>query len=161
MLVRHGATAWSEGGRLCGHADVPLSASGRVVAAALAPRLGRRAFDGVWSSDLVRAVETARLAAGEPVTDRRLRELDLGALEGLRWRDLDEGVRHGLLAFDGFRAPGGESVKELRARVQAFLDDLPPGRHLLVTHGGVIRALLRERGCDRRVEPGGLAAVRR
>ena len=160
MLVRHGATSWSEAGRLCGWTDVALSPAGRARASALAPRLGRRGFDGVWSSDLSRALETARLAAGEPVADARLREIDFGDLEGCRWDQLDASTREALLGFDGFRAPGGGSAGDLRARAASFVGNLPPGRHLVVTHGGVIRALLRERGCERRVEPGGLAVVR-
>ena len=41
------------------------------------------------------------------------------------------------------RRPGGESMADLARRLQAFLEEVPPGRHLVVTHGGVIRAALK------------------
>ena len=82
------------------------------------------------------------------------RAFDFGDLEGLRWDDLDNATRAGLLDFDGFVAPGGESVADFGARIDAFVDGLGPGHHLLITHGGVIRHLLRRAGSDSMVEPG-------
>jgi len=152
LLVRHGSTAWSEAGRLCGWADVPLSARGRAEAGALRRRIGEiRGLCATWSSDLLRARETARLAGLAASPDARLRELDFGSVEGSRWEELSDPIRAGLLGFDGFRAPGGESVAGLAARVGGFLSGLPPGSHVLVTHGGVIRLLLSDR---RAVAPG-------
>jgi broad specificity phosphatase PhoE len=81
-LVRHGATDWSDAGRLNGWTDVPLNERGRLQARSLAERLAGRQFAAVWSSDLMRAIETAQLAVGEPVPDGRLRELGFGSLEG-------------------------------------------------------------------------------
>jgi 2,3-bisphosphoglycerate-dependent phosphoglycerate mutase len=155
-LVRHGATAFSEAGRLTGWADVPLSARGRLQARALRSRLSGRRFAGVWSSDLARAMETAVIVAGASRRDRRLRELDFGELEGKTWTEVPADVRRGLLAFEAFRAPGGESVDQLRARVRRFVEELAPGHYLVVTHGGVVRLLLRDGGRDR-VVPAGCA----
>ena len=153
VLVRHGATAWSERGRLTGWRDIPLNRRGRNQARRLRRRLSG-SFDSVWSSDLRRAADTARLSIGEARADPRLRELDFGSIEGAAWASLPERIRMGLEAFDGFRAPGGESVADLRARVLGLIDELGPGRHLLVTHGGVIRTLLRLRDRDVLVRPG-------
>jgi broad specificity phosphatase PhoE len=61
-LVRHGETPWNALGRLTDWSDVPLSARGEAQALALAPFLAAERFDGVVSSDLSRAVQTARLA---------------------------------------------------------------------------------------------------
>jgi probable phosphoglycerate mutase len=158
-LVRHGATDWSDAGRLNGWTDVPLNEPGCRQARSLIEGLACRRFTGVWSSDLVRATETAGLAGWEAVGDRRLRELDFGRLEGSRWEECRPEVRGALLAFDGFRAPGGESVAELRSRVFGFLDALAAGAHLVFTHGGVIRLLLRDAGPDRRVLPGAVVRV--
>jgi probable phosphoglycerate mutase len=114
----------------------------------------------VWTSDLRRAVETATIiASGEPTPDARLRELDFGTLEGKRWNECPADIQAALLAFEGFVAPGGESVEALRVRVGSFLADLPPGDHLIVTHGGVIRCLLSARGEDRRVGPGAIVEL--
>jgi probable phosphoglycerate mutase len=160
-LVRHGATDWSDAGRLNGWTDVPLNERGRLQARSLAERLAGRQFAAVWSSDLMRAIETAHLAAGEPVPDGRLRELNFGSLEGRLWEECPPMVRDALVAFDGFGAPEGESVGELRSRVLEFVEGLPDGEHLVFTHGGVVRVLLREDGRDQQVFPGEIVWVLR
>jgi probable phosphoglycerate mutase len=158
-IVRHGETPASRGRTLAGWTDVPLTPHGETQAAALRPVLESEHFDGVWSSDLIRTVITARLARGEPRQDSRLRELHFGALEGVAYETMDRQWLEGLLRFEGFRAPAGESFAELRQRVMSFVDDLPPGRHLLFTHGGVVRMLAREVGEDRFVPTGTLLVV--
>jgi probable phosphoglycerate mutase len=158
-LVRHGATDWGDAGRFLGWSDVPLNALGRRQAGRLGERLAGERFSSVWSSDLRRASDTARLAVGGATPDRRLRELDFGEMEGRRWEECSIETQEGLIAFDGFRAPGGESVAELRNRVLAFAGDLRSGDHLLFTHAGVIRILLREADRDRHVPPGTLEQV--
>jgi len=146
-LVRHGQTPWNAQGRLAGWTDLPLSPVGQAQARQLGEWLRQERFSRVVASDLRRAVETARLAYGEP--EERLwglREIDFGRLEGLAWTELPEEHKQALLRFDGFRAPGGESVAEFRTRVYAALSALPEGRVLVFTHGGVLRLVLRELG---------------
>lgn len=147
-LVRHGETEWNTARRFQGSTDLPLNDAGRNQAASLAVALTGRTFDGVWSSDLIRAVETARIAVGEPAVDERLREMDFGEMEGEVWDELPADVQAALVRFDGFEAPGGESIDAFRARVVEFCDALPAGDHLLVTHGGVVRLLRRACGDD-------------
>ena len=152
-LVRHGETDWSAERRYTGHSDVPLNAVGVAQAEALAS-IAEGPYDSIWCSDLTRCVETARLMGVDAMPTPELREFDFGDLEGKRWDDLDELIRQGLLDFDGFVAPGGESVAEFGARIDAFVHDLGRGHHLLVVHGGVIRHLLRRSGVDADVRPG-------
>ena len=140
-LIRHGETEWTCAGKFCGRSDPPLTERGRAEARAVRPLLTGETFDGVVSSPSVRALETARLAYGEPVTESRLQELDFGELEGLTWHESSDELRLKLGSYDDFCAPGGESVPELGERVLAALRDLGPGRHLVFTHGGVIRFL--------------------
>lgn len=155
-LVRHAVTRWTLAGRITGWTDVPLNAVGRAQAAQLGERLAARSFDSVWCSDLCRATQTATIAVGLGRADPRLRELDFGRLEGLTWDACPPGLRRDLVAFDDFRAPGGESVGDLRRRVLDVIAGLPSGDHLLITHGGVIRTLLRWTGRDGAVAPGEL-----
>lgn len=148
-LVRHGQTDWNRRHLLQGWVDIPLNQRGERQARELAGSLRRRSFTGVWSSDLSRAVETARLAYGEPIQSEALRELDFGEIQGLSWEGISQDVRDQMIAFDGFAAPGGESHSQMRERVMVFLNSLGEGVHLVFSHGGVIRMLRRLCGDDR------------
>ncbi len=158
-LVRHGETPSSRDGFLAGWTDVPLTEVGKDQARALRPLLAAQTFTSAWSSDLDRTMTTARLAYGETKADRRLRELHFGELEGQAWREVAPHHMNALMAFEGFVAPGGESLVDLRARVLAFVGDLAPGRHLLFTHGVVIALLSREVGQKELIPTGTLRVI--
>jgi probable phosphoglycerate mutase len=158
-LVRHGETTYSATRRVAGWSDPPLTDNGRRQAKELRSIIDGAEFTGVWSSDLIRAVESARLAWGEPVADRRLRECHFGALEGCTYEEADTTNAAVFRDFRGFRAPDGESHTELRDRVWDFLRGLAPGRHLLVVHGGVIRVLTQDLGVDRFVPTGSVVGL--
>ncbi len=147
--MRHGETELNASGTWQGQLDVPLSKTGERQAARLAARLaalGER-FSGVYSSDLARAMATAMPLARSlrlPVRpDPRLREICLGELAGKPRGVLLQGYAEVLEATRedpwGARFPGGESLADVRERLEAFLSGLPPGRHLVVTHAGPIR----------------------
>ena len=76
-----------------------------------------------------------------------LREIDVGALAGLSREEAEarspEFIRAAQRDPWHTPRPGGESMADLARRLEAFLETLPAGRHLLVTHGGVIRAALK------------------
>ena len=159
-LVRHGSTDSTDARRFLGWKDEPLNVNGVRQAEELRKSLRDQSFQSVWSSDLERAVRTAESITQEVHIDPRLREVDVGLLEGKTWEECDPFTQEGLLRFEGFRFPGGESVDELRARVEDVLGEIDePGDHLVVTHGGVIRLLLRRIGDDRSIPPGELVAV--
>jgi 2,3-bisphosphoglycerate-dependent phosphoglycerate mutase len=158
-LVRHGETPASRAQILAGWTDVPLTEVGEREARTLRPVLARVTFEGVWSSDLRRTIATARLAWGEPRQDARLREIHFGELEGLHWPALEDSHRVALETSQGFATEHGETFERVRARVVAFLAELPPGRHLLFTHGGIVRLLSRDAGEDQFVPTGTLLAL--
>ena len=155
-LVRHGETTFSATKRVAGWSDPPLTAVGRRQAADLRAVLDGREFTGVWSSDLVRAVETARLAWGEPHRDRRLRECHFGDIEGCTYEEADTDHGEVFRDFRGFSTPGGETHLKFHDRVRDFIDGLEPGRHLLFVHGGVIRVLTQDLGVDRFLPTGSI-----
>ncbi len=86
-VVRHGETEWNLIGKQQGHMDSPLTDRGTQQANALAKGLGNRGIEFIYSSDLGRALKTAKLISTSlelPVqTDKRLRERHLGTLQGL------------------------------------------------------------------------------
>src|SRR6185369_7089516 len=88
-LIRHGQTPWNATGRWQGHAFVPLNDEGRRQATRLAKHLLPIADEitAIYSSDLVRASETAEIIAARLEktvrVDVRLREIDMGEWQGL------------------------------------------------------------------------------
>ncbi len=116
-LVRHGETTYSASKRVAGWSDPPLTDNGRRQAAALRPVIDGTEFDGVWSSDLQRAVESARLAWGEATPDPRLRECNFGSLEGCSYQEADTTYGEVFRSFRDFQAPDGESHADFCARV--------------------------------------------
>src|SRR6185437_6606991 len=91
LLVRHGETDWNAERRYQGHADVPLNDRGVEQARELAEQLAGERIDAIYSSDLSRAHATAEIVGerlGVPVvTDPDLREIDVGAVEGLTFEE--------------------------------------------------------------------------
>ena len=145
LVVRHGRADGNTVHRLVGHSDTPLDELGRRQAERLAARLEKVGVTRIVSSDLSRALDTVRPLATrigtEPVTDRRLREIDNGDWTGLvpaeideRWPDLWQSYRNGV----DVARPGGERWADVRTRVRAFLADLgdPEGVTVIATHGG-------------------------
>lgn len=152
-LVRHGETTWNAEGRHQGQLNVPLSPRGVGQTFRLAERLRASGvvFDKLYSSDLERAQETARpiaQALDMPIyLDPRIREVNSGRLQGLLQSEIEAHFPDYVRAVrsDPWNTPRpqGESMAEVSRRVEAFLRELPSGRFLIVTHGGVIRAALK------------------
>jgi alpha-ribazole phosphatase len=153
-LVRHAETAEDVRGRCYGRLDVSLSAAGRTQCSALAESFRHESVGAVVASPAVRARETAAAIAaphglGVEVVDS-LRELDFGALEGRSYDEIAETdpelFERWMTAPTTVHFPGGESYAELEARASEWIAALAGRRSRLVvvvTHGGVIRAVLR------------------
>jgi len=145
LLVRHGESTWNAEGRLQGEAEVPLSDRGRRQARDLAAMIRELAPDHAVTSDLGRAAETAVLLGHADATaDPAWREAHLGEWTGRLAADLIANDGDAYLAWrEGRRTPpGGEPWEQLVERISAAIDALRKrgGIHLVVTHGGPIRA---------------------
>jgi broad specificity phosphatase PhoE len=136
LLVRHGETDWNADGRLQGQTDRPLSDFGRRQARRLADELEGEELEAIYSSDLVRARETAEIVGerlGLPVVlDPDLREKDWGTWEGLTAVERDR------VEFAG---ESTETHQERMLRALRRIAERHPGdgRVLVVTHGGSMR----------------------
>lgn len=147
-LVRHFETDWNRRGLYQGWTERPLSARGRQEARRAGSKL-RGLLSGpfaLWSTDLRRGIESARLLfpSREPRADARLRELHFGEFEGRSWAE--NMSRFG----DRFSAwvenegepppPGGEPIIEFRRRIDAWWSEASAAPVVVaITHGGVLR----------------------
>jgi broad specificity phosphatase PhoE len=158
-LARHGETDANAEGRVQGSIDEPLNDRGREQARALAQEAKRLGLKALYTSHLSRARETAEIVGAElglkPVVDERFAESWRGEWEGRLIADIkgeDPDTWQGSLALDpgGFRFPGGESLEEHAARVEAALADVAKGPlpALVVCHGGTMRRALAARRPD-------------
>jgi len=154
-LARHGQTAYNLEGRFQGQQPVPLDDVGRAQARELAERAVPHRFAALWSSPLLRALETA-LIVGEsiglaPREDARLMETDAGDWTDLSFAEVHARSPELFNRFVGvdpsFAFPGGESFAEQDVRVAAAIADVQRGPlpALVVCHGMVIRAALTTR----------------
>ena len=147
-LIRHGTTEWNTDGRIQGSTDIPLSEIGR--AEVRSWKVPAEFRDFVWiSSPLARARQTAALLGADSVAiEPRIREMDWDQWEGLTLADLRKNFAAELAAKEArgvdFRAPGGESPRQVMARIELWLADIAEAGKptVAVTHKGVVRAAL-------------------
>ena len=150
VLIRHGATDWNAERRLQGRTDRPLSRAG--VAAVRRWRLPPLLQEAVWAtSPLARARQTAALLGHDGcVVEPALVEMAWGGWEGRAREELI--VEVGFVAIErnpqgrDFRPPGGESPREVWARLKPWVATMAMtrGSIVAVTHRGVVRALYAE-----------------
>ncbi|WP_019241114.1 MULTISPECIES: histidine phosphatase family protein [Bacillus] len=146
-IIRHGSTDWNIEGRAQGRANIPLNKAGVDDAYQLASRLKDEKWDLVYSSDLLRARQTAEIIVGKLdhipiILDDRLREIDGGLIEGTtekerikkwgnKWREMNLEI---------------ESPHLVEARAVYFINDVIEKQNnrsiLIVSHGGLIKYLL-------------------
>ncbi|WP_299962940.1 histidine phosphatase family protein [uncultured Roseobacter sp.] len=144
-LLRHGHTAWNRAGRIQGRSDVPLDEE---TTATLATRTLPSPWKdaALWSSPLSRARATAALVAGRsPQIDPALTEMDWGQWEGQQGSHLRSDPDSGFRDIEDwgwdYRPPGGESPRDLRARLLPWAAALDRDA-VAVCHIGVMRVLL-------------------
>lgn len=155
-FIRHGETDWNVARRIQGQIDIPLNDTGHKQALAMAFNAAHHAFSGIYSSDLIRAYETARLLA-------QRRELEIKTLPELRERHY--GIFQGITAAEGamkypeahahyqardpeYDFENGESMQQLAVRIALAIEKMT--RHhsgetiVAVTHAGVLDIIYRK-----------------
>ena len=158
VLIRHGETDWNAEQRWQGHYDVPLNRVGLAQAERLAEDLKSLGLEVLLSSDLLRAAQTAQMIAHRHkipvVSTTELREVDVGAAEGLGYEEVVE--RFGLEAIERWRSvrpddlsfafAGGETkltaVKRAEACVTRFLAETEADCVGIVSHGMLMRTFM-------------------
>jgi alpha-ribazole phosphatase len=151
-LIRHGEVEWAH--QYNGHRNVALTARGVEQYHQLKSRLDPEAISACYTSDLLRTVQGGKILGShlgvEAVGLPELRELNCGAWQGLSAAEVqetrpDEWAAR-LADLVNFRAPGGESVRDMAARVLPAIRQIVERHHgeevLVVAHGGVNRIVL-------------------
>jgi probable phosphoglycerate mutase len=125
FLVRHGETEWNRLHRLQSRIDIPLNEEGKKQAHALALALKDEPLTAIYSSPLMRAMETARFIKGfHPSTplfeEESLVEMDLGEFEGMEAKVLATKYQGFIKTWRStpatLKMPGGESLQEVQMR---------------------------------------------
>lgn len=162
-MIRHAQSEWNAEGLWQGQADPVLAAEGRRQAAAAGEWLAQvESFDGVFCSDLARAVETAEImlasmgSTASPVIDAGLREYDVGEWSGRTREEIEVRWPGDIARFSAGALgapPGGETraafddrVSAASARIGLAAGSAGFGPILVVAHGGVVRAMARLAG---------------
>lgn len=154
ILLRHGETEWNASHRYQGHTDICLNDNGKKQAQIAAQYFKENeSVAAIYCSDLSRSKETAEIIADvlnmEVKVDARLKELSFGIWEGMSFKEVYETYR---TDFDqwykdvwGYRIQRAETMTDVITRITPAIEEmaeLHSGSVLVVTHGGVIKALL-------------------
>lgn len=129
-LIRHGQTAWNADGRIQGQEDIPLDEIGISQADDVAYIFLFKHFDIIYSSPLLRSIDTAiKLARDHSginiVLDDRLKERHYGFWQGMLESEVKE--KYWDIWNTNWRLygpPNGESQSQLVIRAASFLDDI-------------------------------------
>ena len=155
ILIRHGETLWNTQQRMQGSLDSDLTLKGESQIKALGEWMEEVPFDYVYCSDSGRARKTAEAISkytGHTLNfDKRLREKNLGIFEGLTSEEARERYPE---TFQLFKTAGanytidqGESTQQLLDRSLETIEEIrlrhPQKVAGLVTHGGVVRVLMK------------------
>ena len=148
-ITRHGQTDYNKSRMMQGRSDIPLNETGIAQARARRESLGDIKFDAVYSSPLIRAVQTAEIIGNvkreDIITDERIIEANFGKYELMGY--YSTGLK--MMAYwsfpEIFPAPEGvETIKEMVERTSSFLRELEKKDYetvLVACHGGIIRPI--------------------
>lgn len=154
FLVRHGESAWNVKHIYTGRQDIPLSELGTQQAERMVDGTAAFSFNAIYASPLLRAYDTALpTARAKNMTiqsDARLVEINHGEWEGNPADVIREKYADTFLLWrtqpHRMQMPGGESLDDVSARVQSFLQDVGKthfdGNILIVTHDAVLRVIV-------------------
>ena len=162
LIVRHGESHWNVEHRWQGWTDIPLTERGEAQARARGRALAEagHSFVAVASSDLMRAHRTAELlgavlGVGDHHVDAGLRERFGGEWQGLTQQEIAEqypAERAAWLSGDMPTPPGGEPLEVMLERFDRALEAIhvaaPDGPLLVVSHGGISRAVAHRAGAE-------------
>lgn len=153
-LTRHGESKWNVLKKVQGQKNIDLTHKGISQAEKLANRLKNDKIDIIYSSDLSRAYETAKIVGDKNniniIKLKELREIKFGPWEGLSKEELiknyDEEYKLWLQTPHKLKLENVETVQELKERSKLALDIILKNKDmdniLIVSHGAILKAIL-------------------
>ncbi len=143
IIVRHGETIQNAKGIVQGHMHGKLSKKGIAQAKELALLLKGQKIDVIFSSDLLRAVHTAKHITkyhkAPTYYTKELREINRGVFQGIKVENLKEIINSSNVPTVEFKPKGGESYLEVIDRLNKFYKKISKKYKnktvLIVTHG--------------------------
>lgn len=146
-IVRHGKTDLNRAFLLQGRSDQPLNEEGVLQAKEAAEKLKDISFSHVFSSPLIRALETAKIIVPDAQIriDERLIEMDYGPYEGIDLKDPPKEVLAFFRDFVHVKAPAGmEQLSDVVSRMASFLEEIRmlKGNILISTHAIAMKGAL-------------------
>jgi broad specificity phosphatase PhoE len=155
LLIRHGETQYNIEHRIYGHAQIPLTTRGRMQAATVGNRLKHTPLRAIYSSDLVRAFDTAQSIAShhrlDVHTDQRFREVNVGEWEHMTEAEVAVNYASEYAHFCKYPGEasykGGESFVEVQRRAWSALNTcIANHQHddtvCIVCHAGTISVIV-------------------
>jgi len=157
IVLRHGQSVWNRVNKLAGWTDVPLSSQGKEESFLAANILNKYKFNNVYTSDLIRTIETCSIIQNVLKQDfiiessPDLKERDYGVLTGKHRNELinefnEEDIKRWRRSYFG-RPPGGENLADVKKRIGYYYDKniyplLKNDKNvLLISHSNSLRAL--------------------
>ncbi|MFR6641854.1 MAG: histidine phosphatase family protein [Christensenellales bacterium] len=145
-FIRHAESELNRENRVAGSTDCNVTPEGSEAAKKALPE-DEKNFDAIYRSPLKRTAQTleALIPGATAIVDNRLTEMNFGEWEG-RIVDTIDPNELNLFRQGKFTPRGGETAQHLEARLCDFIDDMfrtyrGNEKILVVTHGGVIRAI--------------------
>lgn len=156
-LIRHGQTDWNTAGRIQGSTDIPLNETGRQQAECLAKGMEKRPIVRIFSSELVRAADTAAAVGHNQHVEvellKGLEEVRFGCWEGKTWKEVQEEFPEAfsLWCLNPVEVvpPGGEAKREIQLRCKMAADYMMAqasqlkGDVAVISHGAMLAYLLK------------------
>lgn len=148
-LLRHAQTDYNKKKLIQGSMNISLNEAGILEAKKAFEELKSEEFEVIYSSDLLRAFETANIVKGsrdiELIKDKRIRERYYGSFEGKNVKDyFNDPNFMKIFSHLDYKLENVEILKDVIKRVESFIDEIKKTSYkniLIVSHYGVIRVI--------------------
>ncbi|WP_427338745.1 histidine phosphatase family protein [Caloranaerobacter sp. DY30410] len=153
IITRHGQTDWNLIGKIQGQKDIELNKVGIEQAKKLAFKLSKEKIDIIYTSDLKRSYQTAKIISDiiktDIIIDKNLREIHFGNWQGLTLSDIKKDFNQEYIIWrtepHKLNLPGAERLIEVQERMKKIINNVLHTDYqniLIVSHGTAIKALI-------------------